>query len=186
MNNPSTSNTNITVPPEEEELFKEFQSYVRSIYVAASSSAIDSINDASSKLKSEIQKMDATVRDSRDNYREMFTPALKKFEASSENALIKLAKQQDEIASIHWNKTIEILKQQSTKHDELMLDQSNRTADLLKLQSKEFATLMENQKSQFESYVRARIRRMTIIINVVFFLISIAMPGVLYWIFKGR
>jgi hypothetical protein len=208
MSNQSTSNTDLNVPPEEEELFKEFQSYVRSIYIAASGEAIKSITDATQQLRNDVRKLSETVQESRESYLEMFAPALANFVESSENTLIKLskqqdevanlrmqswhaeyqrlAKQQDEIAALHWGKAVDLLKQQSAKQDELNVIQVTRATDLLTRQSQEFTKLIGNQKNQYEMYLSEKNRRL-ILLNLVYYVsISLIVPVIYYFIFRHR
>lgn len=75
------------IPPEELQLFHEFQAYVRSIYVAASDGAIQSLQKACNDLNKEIASLSATVEHGRDSYKDMFKPAVEHFQKSSEAML---------------------------------------------------------------------------------------------------
>ncbi|NLI00887.1 MAG: hypothetical protein GX446_15500 [Chthonomonadales bacterium] len=78
------------IPPEEEELFREFQAYVRSVYGAATSGAIDVLDQHASALGAQISKLTQTVEASRAAYTELFAPAVANFEASSQQIIASL------------------------------------------------------------------------------------------------
>lgn len=164
MSESKTNLANPAIPPEEEELFKEFQAYVRSIYTAASDGAIQSLNEATAELRRQVIHLDETVAQSREGYREMFLPAVERFEVSSGEALARLASKQDEVARLHWEKTSELVRQQAQEH---------------KLQ-------LQQQSTHFEQSLNNRIKQMTLIILGVMLFLAIAVPGVLYLAFRPK
>jgi hypothetical protein len=164
MSESTTPLNNQAVPPEEEELFKEFQAYVRSIYLAASDGAIQSLNDATTELRSQVKKLDETVTQSRESYSEMFLPAVQRFEESASQTLATLATKQNEIAGSHWERTTELLKKQAQEHRHTL----------------------EQQNAHYESYIKARIRNMTLILVGVMVTLAVAVPCALSMAFRMK
>lgn len=164
MSESKTNFANPAIPPEEEEIFKEFQAYVRSIYTAASDGAIQSLKEATAELRRQVTQLDETVAQSREGYREMFLPAVERFEVSSGEALVRLASKQDEVARLHWERTTELVRQQAQEH---------------KLQ-------LQQQSAHFEQSLKKRLQQMTLIILGVMLVLAIAVPGVLYMAFRPK
>ncbi len=164
MSESKTNVANLAIPPEEEELFKEFQAYVRSIYTAASDGAIQSLNEATAELRQQVTQLDETVTQSREGYREMFLPAVERFEASAGEALARLASKQEEAARHHWERTSELVKQQAQEHRQQL----------------------QHQSTHFEESLKKRIQQMTFIILGVMLFLAFAVPGVLYMAFRPK
>jgi len=69
-----------SVPPEEEELFREFEAYVRSVYTAATSGAVQKLEASTDELRTEIGELRTTVSQSRKDYANLFAPAIARME----------------------------------------------------------------------------------------------------------
>jgi len=78
------------IPPEEEELFREFQAYVRSVYGAATSGAIEALDQQTGELAEQIRKLAKTVEMSRAAYQELFAPSVASFEAAGRQVVADL------------------------------------------------------------------------------------------------
>jgi hypothetical protein len=94
----TASNADSAPRPEEEELFREFQSYVRSIYVAASDGAMQNLQAGTNELRREVERLEQTVREGRENYVTLFDPAVAKFSAAVSTALEDLARSHEVLA----------------------------------------------------------------------------------------
>jgi len=179
MSDSTTNTVSQAIPPEEEELFKEFQSYVRSIYTAASDGAIQTLTDATEELRRQVNRLDETVSQSREGYLDMFLPAVERFEASANDAMVRLATKQDEVARIHWEKTAELVRQQSQHHWE-------KTSELVIQQSQEDQTQLLHQQELFEKRLNKRIHRIALVIVGLSVFLAIAIAGVLYLAFQPK
>ncbi len=100
------------VPPEEEELFREFEAYVRSIYAAATAGAVEALQtraneveqqlrNAADDLKAQTAELADTVARSRDSYADLFAPAIARMETSTQ-ALVQtqLARTEQQVAAL--------------------------------------------------------------------------------------
>lgn len=79
------------IPPEEQELFREFQSYVRSIYTAATSGAVQTLEARTAVMEARLNEVTNeladTVQKSRDAYADLFAPAIDRLETAVKAAL---------------------------------------------------------------------------------------------------
>lgn len=65
------------------ELFREFEAYVRSIYVAATAGAVSALEKKAADLGGETQRLQEVVQRSRENYAALFDPAVQRLLAAS-------------------------------------------------------------------------------------------------------
>lgn len=158
MSDSAVNTTSEPVPPEEEAVFEEFQAYVRSIYLAASDGAIQSIGDAASELRNEVRNLCGAVNESRNSYLEMFSPAVTRFEQSAGEALKRLATEQEAIAKAHWDRTSALVRELSHQHH---------------IQS-------QSQATHFESAVHRSIKKAVLVLVCVMTALTILSAAVVY------
>jgi len=80
-----------SIPPEEQELFREFQSYVRSIYTAATSGAVQVLEAKAGAIEARLaevtDELAETVTNSREAYADLFAPSIERLEQATASTL---------------------------------------------------------------------------------------------------
>ena len=95
MNYQTTNNCDPKIPilPEEAPLYAEFESLVASIYKGATAGGIAALKSSSDELKRQVYELQRTVAASRDNYVQMFAPAVEGFKRDGQQTLYDLRMQ---------------------------------------------------------------------------------------------
>ena len=119
------------IPPEEEELFREFQAYARSIYTAATDGAVQTLTSATARLKLEVDMLNSIVVQSRENYQQLFEPAVTEFKASAGRAVASMSQRQEEL-----------FKQLAQQHQAVAKQNADAMTSLIKGRAKLFVWLM--------------------------------------------
>jgi len=129
------------VPPEEEELFKEFESYVRTIYMAATDGAVQSLQQATEGLRDQVAELQSTVRESRQDFITFFDPAVQNFNASTEKTLQAMTQRQELIAKQQEERFEQALRKLSDEHRTLAKTQADSHI-LIEVKSKRLMSLL--------------------------------------------
>lgn len=132
------------VPPEEEELFREFQSYVRTIYMAATDGAVQSLQQATEGLRNQVAELQATVKESRQDFITLFDPAVQSFNASTETTLQAMTQRQELIS-----------KQQEERFEQALRKLTDEHRALAKTQSDSYSVLVESSSKMLKSLLIA-------------------------------
>lgn len=130
------------VPPEEEELFREFQAYARSIYVAATDGAVQSLTSATVQLRLEVDILNSVVVQSRENYKQLFEPAISEFKASAERTIVSMSQRQEEIAKQQDVRITETLRKLSQEHQITTKQSVDAITTLVKNQAKQLLWIL--------------------------------------------
>lgn len=126
------------VPPEEEELFKEFQSYVRTIYMAATDGAVQSLQQATKGLRGEVAELQLVVRESRQDFITLFDPAVRNFDSAAGRVLKEMAQRQEVISEQQEERFEQAIRKISDEHKVLAKAQSDSFGSLVETRSKQF------------------------------------------------
>lgn len=130
------------IPPEEEELFREFQAYARSIYTAATDGAVQSLTSATARLKLEVDQLNSVVVQSRENYQQLFEPAISEFKASAERTLILMSQRQEELSKQQDQRIAEALQKLAQEHKAATQQNAESMTTLVKSQAKLFLWIL--------------------------------------------
>ena len=132
-----TSVKSAEIPPEEEELFREFQAYTRSIYIAATDGAVQSLISTTAQLKLEVDQLNNVVVQSRENYQQLFEPAILEFKSSAELTLISMSHRQEELSKLQEQRIAEALQKLAQEHQEVTKQNADAMTTLVKSQAKQ-------------------------------------------------
>lgn len=148
------------VPPEEEELFKEFQSYVRSIYAAATEGAVQSLQQATEGLRREVIELQKTVSESRQGFVALFDPAVQNFNSATEKAIKEMVHRQEAIAKQQDERFEHALQNLAAAHRESLNEQAHAAEQALQKQSAEHKMLAKVQSDSLVALIETRSQRL--------------------------
>lgn len=137
------------IPPEEEAVFKEFQEYVRSVYEASTSQSVQKLNQATRELHDQILALHRTVVESRDNYQNLFDPAVVSFQSKTKQTIDELASQLKNL----------FLQHEKAIHG-ILSEQHQASSDLLKFMLQEHRTESQRSLSTLNTNLTQQMTRM--------------------------
>jgi Fe2+ transport system protein B len=147
------------IPPEEEELFREFQSYVRSIYTAATDGAVQSLTSATARLKLEVDQLSRVVVQSRDDYQRLFEPAISDFKASAERTLALMSQRQEELTKQQEQRIAEALQQLAQEHQAATKQNADSMSTLVKSQAQEQQAAIKQNAESMTALVKSQAKQ---------------------------